>query len=325
LKVNGTTRPRTQEQFKLSAQGDVFLGKIVAWSPQAGTLEWRPTLAKTTAVLSSLKDLRLDLSSNSAYFLGRKEYPHRILFTNNDCVGCRVSTITPDTVTFDEPFHGKKCQVASSDVKAIEFDPAAVERLVADARDAPVDAEQEKRNRQMGQRQHPRNFIDAERRETLLSLPRKYKGRPPTHLFIGTTGDVVRGALNSTTADSFTLKMSLSADSTLSREGVAAIVLFHPAPTATPAAAPEKPAAAPEKSPAGPEALTVEIALDKETRLTVELLAADAESITGRSPYVGEVHVPYQDIVSIVSGSLRGKARGFFTPWEMTPMKEPPM
>ena len=43
-----------------------------------------------------------------------------------------------------------------------------------------------------------------------------------------------------------------------------------------------------------------------------------------QNAFFGELTISYQDVVSIVSGSLRGKARGFFTPWEWSPMKEPP-
>jgi hypothetical protein len=314
LAVHDNIRPRAREQFKLVVEDDQFLGKIVAWSAQDGTLLWQPTLGKATAAMSTVEDLRLDLAGSSAYFLGQKDYPHRILFTNRDCVGCRILSITPETIAFVEPFHGARREVAAGDVKALEFDPRAVPRIAADVRVPPLDPEQERRRSRAGQRQQPRNFIDAARRETILSLPRKFKGNPPSHLLLAANGDVLRGVLDSVTSDSITLKMSLASDTAVPRDLVVAMVLFHP-DAVDPAPA--------EQS--GAEAnLVLEVTLDKETRVTLQVLDADATSITGRSPFLGDVVLPYEDIVSMVSGTLRGQAQGFFTAWELTPMKEPP-
>jgi hypothetical protein len=91
-------------------------------------------------------------------------------------------------------------------------------------------------------------------------------------------------------------------------------VLFHDAgPTIDPASAT-----------AGDKDLVLEVALDKETRVTIVLGSTDAKSISGTSPWLGEITLPYEDIVSMVSGSLRGKTPGFFTTWTLAPMKEPP-
>jgi hypothetical protein len=314
LRIEGNTRPRMKEQFKLAIKEDRFLGKIVGISPDDGTVQWQPTLSKAPAVLQTSDDLRFDLAENSAYFVASKDYPHRILFTNRDCVACNVTAITPETITFLEPFHGNKREVPSLVVKSIEFEGRALRRITDDARTEAVPQDSTNRRNWLleSRKQRERNFIDAGRRETVLALPRKYKGNPPTHLVIAENGDVLRGILTTVTADSVNFEMSLLNTASVPRDKVVAMVLFPPDPKGDAVAA------------EGEKRLVLEVSLDKETRVTMVVTGADGKSITGVSPFVGEVTIPWEDVVSMVSGSLRGKAAGFFTAWNLAPMKEPP-
>lgn len=315
LAFNEKGRAPPPDAQKLTCEKSEVRGQLAGFVPEEKALLWQPVLAEGKARLTTNRPYHISLRETGAFAYSRSTYPHRILFANTDSVPCRIEAISPTEVLFESAIGGQKRAVSTEDVKALEFDAQRVRLEVDDYRIAPkVEADQAwwipwTNKKSKGD---DRGRVDRQRRDVILAQPRKYKSNPPNHLFLGRNGDILRGDLGKCHEDEIQISHGLSEPTKISRESLMAIIFLHPQP------------AGPEPQPPPAPNGTFELKIDKETRISGVIIGADDTTLTLQTRLIGEVKVPIEDIVEMMSGELCGKSPGFFTGWVLKPMIEPP-
>ena len=311
----GEREKRSLDKRRLAVGSNVVRGAVAGFDAEKGAILWKLMHGRVPALLDAKKSFRMTLNEVSAFAFARGAYPHRIHFIDNDCAPCRIVSIDAKTVVFESYFGKRRVESPIDAIKAVEFDAQRVRAQIDDQRipEKPVND-----NRgwippsERGPKPEERNRIDKDRREVILAQPRKYKSKPPTHLFIARNADVLRGNLAAFGESTVEVASGLADPVALPRESLIAIVFLRPG------------LEAPASQPADKKSWRVELKLDKEFRVSGMVLGATETALRLLSPHFGEIEVPFEDVLEITGGDECGRAPGFFTGWVLKPMKEPP-
>ena len=148
----------------------------------------------------------------------------------------------------------------------------------------------------------------------MLSIPRKSKNNPGTHILVGKNGDVLRGRLLSFSSSEIVIEGRRGKPRTFPTERIAAVVWVamdgdEPGPN-TPGPTPD------------PEGF-VTLVLDEDTRVAGRLLRLDDHEVTLESAILGEVTLELGDVLALISGPSQEPKPTLFDSWTLTPMEEP--
>lgn len=165
--------------------------------------------------------------------------------------------------------------------------------------------------------------VPAKARDQALFLPRFRKNDPPGHLLVAHTGDLLRGTVESATAERIAFRTGLESH-TLPSDRAAAIVWLTP-PTTTEAKDKEAPIQDALPDAFGLPALPTHwLMLRSGARfgLTVESFGTDA--IIGHSPTLGQCRIPIDHVHLIrTSEPARDPSGGSLNGWTLVAAPEP--
>ena len=132
--------------------------------------------------------------------------------------------------------------------------------------------------------------VEPAAKEQTLTLPRFRSDDPPTHVLVALNGDVLRGRLEAVTSEHLRVMSGLE-PLTVPRGRVAAIIRLQP---------PDKPDAAPAPAPPAPGPTPTHwLLLTDGGRLAVNVERFGEDRITGRSPLLGRIDIPWNRIHTV--------------------------
>jgi thiol-disulfide isomerase/thioredoxin len=135
--------------------------------------------------------------------------------------------------------------------------------------------------------------LDPLKMNRLLTVPRSQRDQPPTHLFITTEGDYIRGKLRQVSEDSVELEES-QANITIPRSSVAIILWLYDRTWETT----DVQEATPERF----EQFMLHARMMNRDRMTMEVLQHDQQLVKGRNPLLGEVQCSLSEVESLHFG-----------------------
>jgi thiol-disulfide isomerase/thioredoxin len=155
--------------------------------------------------------------------------------------------------------------------------------------------------------------IDAKKMERLLTVPRLQRESPPTHLVITTYGDYIRGRLIRLT-DS-TVEMEDSKEPLrIPREIVSVIVWLYERTGETEASS---------SSALDANEFYVHVRTSMNSRFTVMPKRFTEGNLEGKSPWLGELKIPFTEITAFGKGASLSPDSNAENPWRLTPAKSP--
>jgi thiol-disulfide isomerase/thioredoxin len=215
--------------------------------------------------------------------------PNQLLWLRaGDRIPCRVKSIDERGVTFDTPLL-EATFVPHDSVKAWDGHAGSQPRL-----------------------------LDEQKRARLLTLPRMQRENPPTHLIESTTGDFLRGRLESMDEKFLRLEVRLETKQ-IPRSNVARIIWLGEGGESDPTAV-EADAVAPT-----PERLQVQAVCRDGVRLTFEPERFADGVLIGASALLGPCTVPIVEIDQLFLGAAIADAAGELTysEWRLRPAADP--
>ncbi|MBK8093195.1 MAG: TlpA family protein disulfide reductase [Verrucomicrobiaceae bacterium] len=167
-------------------------------------------------------------------------------------------------------------------------------------------------------------IVDPKAREHALLVPRFRKEAPPRHILVARNGDVLRGIIESATADHFSVRSGLETVRIPADRVSAAIWLDRPLPAAS---TPEKPeekkiTAQATATPATPG--MHHFLLGSGGRMAFQIEKYESDAVMGKHPLLGQMRVPLTSISSLrptapeESVAMRG-----FRDWRLAFTPEP--
>lgn len=170
-------------------------------------------------------------------------------------------------------------------------------------------------------------FVDPEKKELLLTIPRLRKDNPPKHILCARNADLLRGELTAMNENRILFDSRLDSF-TFDREIVSSIVWLHaktPKQIEAEKEAKEKEkevkAADPDKA---PSAQVVQILMKGGQRLTVTAKSWNDKTFDGTSNTLGECSIPIADISELRLGKFATEATDVaYADWVAKPAPEP--
>jgi thiol-disulfide isomerase/thioredoxin len=155
-------------------------------------------------------------------------------------------------------------------------------------------------------------FVDPEKKELLLTIPRLRKDNPPKHILCARNSDLLRGELTAMNEDRILFESRLD-NFTFERQVVSSIVWLHaktPKQIEKEKEAEENAAKEKEKGEKQTEsdAQTVQILMKGGQRLTVDAQLLSDETLNGYSDTLGKCSIPIDDIKELRMGKFATEA-----------------
>ena len=192
-------QPSKNAMGQIQIGDSVMRGELVASDPKekGSCLSWKPTAANNSSSIapdaSGVLTFRSGKSARAKSTKKHDEYGSVLELRSGDLIPFRLKRIDSEGVTFESPF-ATTTFVEHEKVKAL-----TLAKIYSPAE------------------------LSSTRRERFLTVPRKLKDYPPTHLLLSKRKDVVRGRLQSVDDQHVTIEVGLTPRK-IPRDRVAAIL-----------------------------------------------------------------------------------------------------
>jgi hypothetical protein len=232
-----------------------------------------------------------------------EEFPSLIYLKNGETIPCRITAYNETTLDFQSPFITKR-QIASSHLKAIEFNPPK--------RASRKEAKEDWLTKLPGP--ESATNIDPTKLGRALTVPRFKRKSPPSHLLVAKNGDLKRGKLLAINGKTVQFESKLR-KMTAPIERLALVVHVSP-----PGEDEEKEHTDP-KPPKG----HVRFKLANDSVLVFEPTESKGATVSGRSTIYGDVvAIPTGSIKELTFGNFDNERFQFpFEEWIVHPANEP--
>ncbi len=165
-------------------------------------------------------------------------------------------------------------------------------------------------------------FVDPERKELLLTIPRLRKDNPPKHILCARNSDLLRGELTAMDENRILFQSRLDGF-TFERDVVASIVWLH-AKTPKQLEKEAKDKETQKEKPVVSENQVVQIIMKGGQRLTVTARSWNEKTFDGLSSTLGECSIPIEDIRELRLGKFATEATDVaYADWVAKPAPEP--
>lgn len=169
-------------------------------------------------------------------------------------------------------------------------------------------------------------FVDPEKKELLLTIPRLRKDNPPKHILCARNADLLRGELTAMNENRILFQSRLDSF-TFERDIVASIVWLHaktPKQLEKEKEANEKEKDEKPEPGDAPPAQVVQILMKGGQRLTVTAKSWNDKTFDGTSDTLGECSIPISDISELRLGKFATEATDVaYADWVAKPAQEP--
>ncbi len=294
-----------ESKVRFVSSGQAVRGQLVGWDEPSGSLVWKPhrCVAGSPFATDAAGTIELGRPLQSAY----SSDPHAIYFSNEDTVPGRVVGIT-DQALISKTAHGDNVVHDLAAVKAVEFDRELCREY--------LHADPDLRRYGRFNKRPSRNVIGAKRRVRVLSLPRQLWKRPPTHVLVARSGDLVRGRLLEMSKSHVRFDTGAN-ELRFPVEKLIAIIWLHPKLDGVSGVGKES-----TTRDAWRDQFPIQLVFDGDQQLSVRPTSIADGLIRGRSLFGEFTKIDLADVRSIRVGSSPER-RHRYSDWILAPMPEP--